>query len=400
MHGKPLGNRKESMIGVDIGSRLLKICYAEPADHGRWKILRTSFAPTPRDSVRDGVVVDRAAVGNALRELIKSAGLSHVTGACAAIAGASVIVRHVKMTKMPEALLRKSVRYEAAKYISTSIESSVIEFEILGQDATEPDKMNVMLVAAPSDMIASRLETLEIAGLEPIAIDIEAFAVQRALFEMVENEPDKQGTLALLDIGASSADVTILAHGYFALTRNISIAGDHFTNAIRNAAKVGLDEAEQLKMQIDMSTLLSSDADPAEVEKARMMQPTLDELLREVRRSINYYTSQVAQGNLMLPIDPKLLGAAEEAENRRAAAAGSVSRLIITGGSAMLKGLHAYMAVRLGTVIEHANLFDKPELDTSMLTPSFIENHHSLFVLSAGLAIKRENSSGRRAKAA
>jgi type IV pilus assembly protein PilM len=171
MHGKPLGNRKESMIGVDIGSRLLKICYAEPADHGRWKILRTSFAPTPRDSVRDGVVVDRAAVGNALRELIKSAGLSHVTGACAAIAGASVIVRHVKMTKMPEALLRKSVRYEAAKYISTSIESSVIEFEILGQDATEPDKMNVMLVAAPSDMIASRLETLEIAGLEPLAID-------------------------------------------------------------------------------------------------------------------------------------------------------------------------------------------------------------------------------------
>lgn len=384
--------RKETVVGVDFGSRLMKICYAEPHGTDRWCVTRTSFAPTPRDAIRDGVIVDKASTAAALKELLRSANLTNVTGANAAIAGASVIVRHVKLPRMQESLLRKSIPYEAAKHISTSIEDSTIEFEIIGPVAGEPDKMNVMLVAAPNEMINSRIETLEMAGLEPVAIDVEAFAVQHALLEMGSEPDDEESTIALLDIGANSTDVTIVTNGYFALTRNISLAGDHFTNAIKNAKLCTFDEADQLKHTVDMTSLLSNDGRPEDQALAKMVQGTLDELLREVRRSINYYQSQVAEGSLMLPVEAKstLTGEDKEAASaRRAASSGQVSKLVITGGSALLKGLHEYMEVRLGTRVENWNIFENPAIESTQLAPSFIQDHHSLFALSTGLAVKQ-----------
>ena len=139
---------KETVAGVDIGSRWIKAVLAEPGGPGRWRITRGRAGRDAGDAVRDGVVVEAAAVGQAIRELLKASGIE-ATGATAAISGASVIVRHVKMPRMAESVLRKSVRFEAAKYISSSVEDSLIEFEITGPVPGEDDKMGVMLVAAP-----------------------------------------------------------------------------------------------------------------------------------------------------------------------------------------------------------------------------------------------------------
>ncbi len=395
MLGIPQAFRKETVVGVNIGSRLMKICLAEQTGADRWRVTRTSFTETPANAVRDGVIVDRAATAAALRELIRTANLGHVTGANAAISGSSVIVRHVRMPRMNEHMLRKSIRYEASKHISTSIEDSIVEFEIIGLVEGESDKMNVMLVAAPNEMINSRLDTLIMAGLEPVAIDVEAFAVQRALLEMGGSADASNSTVALLDIGATSTDVTIITHGHFALTRNIPIAGDHFTNAIKNARRCTFEEAEELKTKVNMATLLSPDADPESQQLARIVQSTLDELLREVRRSVNYYQSQVAEGSLILPIDPRqmiVVGETEEAASARRSQPGQVSKLAITGGSALLKGLDAYMEVRLGTKVDHFNIFDNISIDSTMLAPTFIEAHHSIFALSTGLAVKDPES--------
>ncbi len=382
---------KQSVVGIDFGSCLMKVCYAEPSPGGRWRILRTSYIATPKDAVRDGVIVNRAATAAALRDLMKSANLSHVTGANAAVAGASVIVRHIIMPRLAEAVLRKTIRYEATKHITTSIEDSSIEFEILGPVDEEPDKMHVMLVVAPNEMVNSRLETLTLAGLEPTAIDVEAFAVQRALLEIGGPcETTKNTTVALLDIGANSTDVTIVTNGYFALTRHISIAGDHFTSAIRNARNCSPDEAEALKFQADMSALLNPDSEPEAQEMARLVQPSLDELLREVRRSVNYYQSQVAEGSLGLPIDPR----------RAEYGGGRVSKLIVTGGSALLKGIDAYMGVRLGTPVEQWNVFEDDDIDSTQLAPSFLQAHYALFTLSTGLALKRLGAAANAPKAA
>lgn len=369
---------KEIVAGVDIGSRYIKAVQAESVGPGRWRILRAAVAPTPKDSVRDGVVVDTEAAGAAVRELFKTAGID-ANGAAAAISGASVIVRHVKMPKMAESILRKSVRYEAGKYISSSVEDSQIEFEITGPVPGEDDKMGVMLVAAPNDMVESRLATLEAAGLEPIAIDVEAFALQRALLDLAGGMPGAGVTLALLDIGALTTDVNIVTDGRFALTRNISIAGDNFTTALKSVTrKTEWAELEELKTQVDMAALLLPDADPEAAALARAVQPALDELLREVRRSINYYQSQLsdpANSNLPAGVSVETGG-------------GAVSKIVVTGGSARLKGIDTYMAARLGTPVEIWNVFDNPAFDVSAFSPEFLHEHHALLSTGIGLALR------------
>ena len=369
---------KETVAGVDIGSRWIKVVQAEASGPGRWRISKAGLAPTPPDAVRDGVVVEAAAVGQAVRDLMKASSIE-ATGAAAAISGASVIVRHVKMPKMSESILRKSVRFEAAKYISSSVEDSLIEFEITGPVPGEDDKMGVMLVAAPQDMVQSRLAALAAAGLEPVAIDIEAFAIQRALLDLSATRPGDGATLALLDIGATSTDVNIITDGRFALTRNIDYAGDHFTKALQTLyPQSDRAQLEEVKMRVDMSALLTPDADLEAQSLARAVQPTMDELLREVRRSINYYQSQLADpANSNLP-------AGVTAET----GGGAVSRVVITGGSARMGGLEAYMAARLGLPVEAWNVCDNPAFDMTALAPSFIAENAALLTTGIGLALK------------
>ena len=370
---------KETVAGVDIGSRLLKVVQAEPGrGPGSWKITRAAVGATPPESVRDGVIVNREAVAKALRDLLQLANID-ANGAVAAISGTSVIVRHVKMPRMAENVLRKSVRFEAGKYITSSVEDSTIEFEITGPVPGEPDKMGVMLVAAPNEMVESRVLTLAEAGLEPVAIDIEAFALQRALLDLSATRPGDGITIALLDIGAVTTDVNIITDGHFALTRNISIAGDNFTGALKAVSpRQDWADLEMLKAELDMSVLLAADADAEKVTLARAVQPVIDELLREVRRSTNFYQSQLsdpANSNLPAGVTAETGG-------------GAVSKIIITGGSAKLRGLEAYMSVRLGATVEVWNVFDNPALDTTAFAPSFLAENATLLTTGVGLALK------------
>lgn len=369
---------KETLAGVDIGSRLIKVVQAEAGRGSKsWQITKAGVTPTPPDSVREGIVMDPAAVGKAIRDLLRSLG-ADANSAVAAISGSSVIVRHIKVPKMAPALLRKSIRFEAAKYISSSTEDSVIEFEITGPVEGEDDKMGVMLVTAPNGMVDSRLTALSAAGLEPVAIDLEAFALQRALLDLSATKPGEGVTLALLDIGATTTDVNIITNGQFALTRNIPIAGDNFTNALKTVVQTDDWAAlEELKTRVNMAALLSPDADPEAFMIARAIQPVMDELLREVRRSTNYYQSQLSDAaNSILPA-----GIAGQGS-------GAVAKIIITGGSARLAGLETYMAARLGVPAETWNVFDNPAFDTKMFAPSFLAEHHTLLVTGIGLALK------------
>jgi len=369
---------KEKVVGVDIGSRFIKVVQAEAGRApGTWQIVKAAVGPTPPDAVRDGIVMDQAGVAQALRALMQSENID-ANAAVAAISGASVIVRHIKLPRMAESVLRRSVRFEAAKHISSNVDDSMIEFEITGAVPGEDDKMSVMLVAAPIDMVESRLAVLTQAGLEPVGVDIEAFALQRALVDLSPTRPGEGTTLALLDIGATTTDVNIVTNGLFALTRSIPIAGDSFTQALKTVAPgEGWNALEEIKARVEMTTLLQPDADPEAATLARAIQPALDELLREVRRSTNYYQSQLSDpANSILPA------------GTTSQTSGPVARIIITGGSAKMKGLEAYMAARLGIPVEIWDPFAGPALDTAPMAPGFIEENHPFLVTGVGLALK------------
>ena len=162
--------RKKAYAGVDLGTNSIKVAQIESVgDH--WSVTKHAEVPTPVDAVKDGVVVDCDQVAGALKQALRDARIN-ATSAIIGVAGGSVIVRTVRIPRMPEATLRKSIRFEAGRYVPSSVEDSFIEFEIL-EDAPE-NQMDVLIVAAPRELVKSRVETCAKAGLEVEIVDIEA----------------------------------------------------------------------------------------------------------------------------------------------------------------------------------------------------------------------------------
>lgn len=352
----------ESVIGVDIGSSSIKIMYAEPTKQGA-RIAKVAMCPTPPESIREGIVVNVPEVAGAIQFAIRSAGLK-VSNAIAAIAGPGVIVRQVLFPKMPEQALRKSIHFEAAKYISASIEDSVVEFDILG-DADEEGQMRVMLVAAPKAMVESRVIAMEQAGLDPLAIDIEALALVRSLIDYNSNESMVNGTVALLDMGASHTEINIVQKGSLELTRTIPIAGSSVTNAIKSAENCSGEEAEQKKYVLDLNEDPSL-AGAQESPGLRVVRSLVDELLREIRRSINYHQSQLPEGSPESTVDS----------------------LILTGGLSRLKGLAEYAGSRLNMNVKTGNPALAELIGSSMADSGLSGDDIPLFAVAFGLAVK------------
>lgn len=324
--------RKRSFVGIDLGHHAIKAVQLDFSG-GLWRLTRVAERRTPPEAIKDGVVVDEKAVGEAIRELLTAERFT-ASMANISVAGGSVVVRPVRLPKMSEAALRKSIRFEAGRYIPSSVEDSYVEFEIVG-DAGD-GQMDVLVAAASKEAVQSRVRACEQAGLEVDAVDLEPFAAYRSLLEADQLHDWTQATVALILIGATSTNLSVISHGRFVLTRTLPHGGQTLTDALRTYFKLSEDDAEAGKRQLNASELL--DDAPNENPPLRIIHPHLEDLVREVRRSLNYYQSQ-------------------QTEQARAH---PVSRILLTGGGAKLPGIAAYLAGKLGLEVDLLGVLDNP----------------------------------------
>ncbi|HXH62146.1 MAG TPA: type IV pilus assembly protein PilM [Fimbriimonadaceae bacterium] len=350
--------RKQAYVGVDLGTNTIKVAQIDA--HGRhWSLSRHGEFETPEDSIKDGVVVDPGAVADALRMALKSARIS-ATSAIIGVAGGSVIVRNVRIPRMPEATLRKSIRFEAGRYVPSSIEDSFIEFEILG-DAPD-NQMDVLIVAAPREIVKSRLDACSKAGLEVEIVDIEAFAMYRALVESDTESELAESTVALVDIGATTTNVSVISKGVFAMTRSIPQAGNTLTSALQSYFKLDFADAEKGKSQLDLTQLVDAKG-PVENPPLRVIQPHIDDLFREIRRSLNYYQSQQTDQGEAKP----------------------VTKIIVSGGAARMPGLAEYMTYKLDIETVAAGVYDCSRF---IGAEGDAESHGFELAVASGLALR------------
>jgi type IV pilus assembly protein PilM len=325
--------RNKSYVGLDLGASKIKAVQVDRTQAG-WKVAKACTAPTPKGSIKDGVVTDPHSIGDAVHMLLKD---NHVAATSAVIgaAGASVVVRNVRIPKMPESVLRKSIKFEAGRYVPSSIEDSFIEFEIMGD--AEDGTMDVLVVAAPKDIVESRVRACEAAGLDVEIVDVEAFAMYRSIVEADPTHGFDDEVIALVDVGAHTTNVSVVAKGVFAMTRSIPQAGQTLTEALAAYFKLPEEDAEAGKAQLDLSALVG-DSKPIENPPLRVIQPHVDDLVREIRRSLNYFQSQQT----------------EAGHNQ------TVGKLVLSGGGAALQGLAEYMQHKLGLEVVRLGIFDNP----------------------------------------
>jgi len=366
-------------IGLDIGSNSIKLVQLQETKTGTG-LYKAGSAASPPDAVKAGVIVDPLAVAKAIRSLLEAL---QVEGGpvTAGVAGPTVVAREVPLPAMSDRQLRKSIQWEARNYISFPVEDSVVEFQVMDRPAqAEGGQMRVMLVAAPRDMVDSQVEAIELAGLDPAAVEIQPFAMMRGILASNGSHAESEETTAVLGIGAAYTDITIMKDGMFVLTRMIPIAGDAFTEAIKNALDVDLEEANQLKetaMQVVSSEEERATLDPAAQQASRAIEPLLDELIREVRRSLAYHDYQ------------------QQAPDAGAGDLG-VNRILLSGGSAKLPRVAEYFQSQLGVPVDVVNVFGNGHLRAQGVNQDYLQAHAPTLLVGAGLALRELRSSKQR----
>jgi len=364
------------VIGVDIGSQSIKV--VELVESRQGLLLRKAGSrPTPPEATKAGVIANTTAVADAINSLLQALEID-TASVVAGVAGPTVVVRQVQLPAMSERQLRKSIQWEARNYVSFPVEDSVLEFQIL-EPSSGSGQMDVMLVATPRDMVDTRVETLELAGLDPIAIEIEPFAAMRALVDWNPDPALENETVALVGLGATFTDINIVKNRKFVLTRMIPIAGNSMTEAVGSALSMDYEKANALKetaMQVVTAEEERATLDPFAQQASRAVEPLLDELIREIRRSLAYYDYQ------------------QQAPVESDQTAG-VNRIMLYGGSAKMAGLARYLQLNLGVPVETADIFADGRLQTPGLSQEYLKEHAPSLVVGTGLALRELMASGK-----
>ena len=235
-----LGKTK-SLIGLDIGSSSVKAVELKKAKDG-YELVSFGLEPLSQDTVVDGAIMDAPSVAEKIISIFDGQKIK-VKDVATSVSGHSVIVKRVSMPLMTEEELYDRIQAEASQHIPFDIADVNLSHQLL--EATE-NQMDVLLVAVKKDKILNHTNVLAQAGKTPVVVDIDAFALQNC-FE-VNYEPDPSQVVALLNIGASVMNINIIRGWTPLFTRDVSVGGNQYTDALQKELDLSFEDAEKLKM--------------------------------------------------------------------------------------------------------------------------------------------------------
>jgi type IV pilus assembly protein PilM len=317
------------------------------------------MVPLPAEAIVDGAIMNASAVVDALNELITQEKVKNRMVATS-VSGHSVIVKKIKLPQMSEQELEESIQWEAEQYIPFDVTDVNIGVQILGQDEQDVGQMDVLLVAAKKDLINDYTNVLTEAGLAPLIMDVDAFAIEN-MFEANYGAPEGQ-TVLLANIGASTINLNILRNGVTAFTRDISMGGNQFTEEIQKQLNVSYEEAESLKLGGELGGPSETTDAVIPQEVGGIIRSVSEALASEIQRSLDFFL-------------------ATSTEDR-------IAKVYLSGGSAKVPGLPSVVESKLGLGVEVVNPFKSVSIDEKNFNVTHINEVAPAAAVAVGLGLR------------
>lgn len=351
--GSLLGPTKQ-LLGLDIGSSAVKLVQMKE-QRGRYILQKFGIMPLEPEVIVDGTVMDAARVVTAIKDLIKETEVK-LKNVAMSISGHSVIVKKISLPPMPDDELEGQVKLAAEQYIPFDINEVNLDFHVLNpleqSDDGQP-QMSILLVAAKKEKVNELTELVKGAGLTPLVLDVDAFAIENMYGINYTVGPEE--VITLVNLGASVMNVNILRGPTSLFTRDISIGGNRYTESIQRELGVPYEEAEAAKKGERREGL-----DPEAV--ATVIEGVNAEVTSEIARSVDYFKSTYRDGE--------------------------VSKILMCGGCAKVPGLMPQLKERMGGVVELANPFNSVDTTTAGFDPEFLADIAPQAAVGVGLALR------------
>jgi type IV pilus assembly protein PilM len=346
--------KSKSVVGLDIGSSAVKAVELKAAGKG-FRVAAYGEEPVPADAIVDGAIIDAGAVAEAIRQVFERNKAFKGKDVCASLSGNAVIVKKITLPVMTESELDESIYWEAEQYIPFDIQDVNLDYQILdpGTGSDSRGSMEVLLVAAKKEKIGDYTGVIAQAGRTPVIVDVDAFALQNA-FD-VNYGLDPAQVVVLLNAGASAININILQGEQSMFTRDISIGGNAYTEAVQKELDLPHESAEQLKKGIPVDGASFEEAQP-------VLRAVTENVLLEVQKTFDFF--------------------------KATASSDRIDRIVLSGGASRVDGFRDMLHERFGAPVEEFDPFRAIVWDPKKLGRESVE-HASTAAVAVGLALRK-----------
>ena len=351
-----LRSKKQNMLGLDISSSSVKLLELSSQD-GRLEVESYGVAALPALAVVERKIQAPEQVGLAIQQAVEIAQPSTLH-TVAAVSGASVITRKIQMpAQLSPDELEAQIMVEADQFIPFPLNEVAIDFEILDPVEERPDKNHVLLVACRLETVDDLQDALRFGGLLPQVIDVENYAIERAisLINPEINSKDQKNShhllIAVVDIGATMTNLSVLHQGEIIYSRDQVFGGKQLTEEIMRRYDMSYGEAGFAKKRGGL---------PSEYYKD-VLQPFQQAAVQQITRSLQLFYSSSAYKD--------------------------IDYILLAGGTSAAHGLADVVEQYLGTPCRVAN----PFLQTSInprIDQQALNNDAPALMVAFGLAMR------------
>jgi type IV pilus assembly protein PilM len=347
-------SKPKAVVGLDIGSSAVKAVELRPAGKG-FKVAAFGIEPVPPDSIVDGAIIDGGAVADAIKRLFSNKAFK-TKEVAASLSGNAVIVKKITLPVMTDSELAESIYWEAEQYIPFDIADVNLDYQILdpGTGSDSKGTMDVLLVAAKKEKIADYTGVIAQAGRIPTVVDVDAFALQNA-YE-ANYGLDAGSVVVLLNAGASAININILSGDQSLFTRDISMGGNAYTEAVQKELNLPFDRAELAKKGHPVEGITFDDVRP-------VLHAMTENVLLEIQKTFDFF--------------------------KATASTDRIDRILLSGGASLIDGFSEAVAERLNAPVETFDPFRTINFEAAKLGVHDVEYLIPMAAVAVGLALRK-----------
>jgi type IV pilus assembly protein PilM len=278
---------KQDYVGVKVGAS--QIAAAEVHNNGGSKIVKLAREPLEAGVVVGGEVRDIPALARALDEFFKKHDLPR-KGVRLGVGTNRVGVRVLDVEGIDdEKQLANAVTFRAHEALSIPMDQAVMDYHVVGTQALEGGNVahRVILAAAYREPIDHFAAAFDAAEIQLDAIDVEAFALLRAVAPPSSSSSEERTAVVALALGHDRTTLAISDGKFCDFTRVLEWGGGRLDAALARELGVTTEEAAEIKLGLSLL-----DDDPANTRGRNAVKHELTTLARELVASLQFYQAQ------------------------------------------------------------------------------------------------------------
>ena len=351
-------------IGLDIGSHSIKLVGLKRTSKG---VFLTCFG---MKKIPQGIdKEDISSISILLKDLIEEVGIK-TKKVRLTVSGSGIHIRRMTMPSIPKKELIKALPWEMKEHLPFPVETARMQYHILGEFVQDgAKKLDLLTVACPEKLIDRTLAIVNGAGLQPVHLDVSAFALWNTLFAYDRLKIGE--TIALIDLGSEKMSLYLFKDEILQFSREITPAGDDLTRAITEGIPFERDliflheRAEKIKEEVGiLSDIQEGRAADEKLDLSKisfLMRPVLERWAGEIGRSLDYYRNQFYGEK--------------------------IDRILLTGGGAHLKNFASYLEGELRLPVECFNPLKETLYDVKTIDVGTLDQVGSMFTNAVGVAL-------------